>query len=691
MLNHPLQENLIPAATLRNLSDRVYEKRKAAALEIENLVKERMESPLGGRQDIERILTVLGNDYALSSQANLRKGGLIGMAAAALGLGADAWRWLTLLLPPILNCFMDQDSRVRYYACEALYNVAKVTKTRILNHFNQVFRGLCQLCADADQGVKNGSQLLDQLLKDIIAESTSWNISEFIPVLKEHLEHTGSYVRHFLLGWIATLQSIPHFEIHKYLSEILYGVIIMLDDDNKEIRQQADSVLSHLLRTLQSSEDINYNHIMPVLVRCATLSPPKEYGMKANESSASLDQYSKNEDLVNRVALMWIVQLMEKGKKRILPFTGELVRMLLMAEESSDKVRELSSEIDDALRQLLEEEQRRIESPKATSGPTVEVGGGFDIVEVASAVIAYLKAPLVGSRLKALSWFDLLVDMMETCRADLRTNLLAALIHALHDEESEVVSKSLRILRKLSNKGWGDVLPMIVNAMIQFFQSDPAILQERSGKILRELSVILDSESVYLEFAKALDGKEDDLGSRIIVEKLTIILLSVPELSPFRNKLIGSKPKLLSQQNLSIENEQGRALASRAEGELDLFASLLPTWMHVPACALALSLLAGKYEQSYELVVEMGDRMRDLPGEETISILIQLDQLVQLIESPVFAPMRMQLLEPAEHPYLIKTMFGILMLLPQSEAFDILRKRLKSVPALAMLALYRPK
>uniref|UniRef100_A0A7S0EZA4 Vacuolar protein 14 C-terminal Fig4-binding domain-containing protein n=1 Tax=Hanusia phi TaxID=3032 RepID=A0A7S0EZA4_9CRYP len=688
MLNHPLQENLIPAATLRNLSDRVYEKRKAAALEIENLVKERMESPLGGRQDIENILTILGNDYALSSQANLRKGGLIGMAAAALGLGGNAWRWLNLLLPPILNCFMDQDSRVRYYACEALYNVAKVTKTRILNHFNQVFQGLCQLCADTDQGVKNGSQLLDQLLKDIIAESTTWNISEFIPVLKEHLEHTGSYVRHFLLGWIATLQSIPHFEIHKYLAEILYGVIIMLDDDNREIRQQADSVLSHLLRTLQSSEDINYNQIMPVLVRCATLSPPKESGLRANESNTSLELYSRNEDLVNRVALMWIVQLMEKGKKRILPFTGELVRMLLTAEESSVKVRELSREIDDSLRQLLEEEQKRIESPKATSGPTVEVGGGFDIVEVASAVIAYLEAPLVGSRLKALNWFDLLVDMMETCRADLRTNLLAALIHALHDQESEVVSKSLRILRKLSNKGWGDVLPMIVSSMIQFLQSDAAILQERSGKMLRELAVILDSESVYLEFANSLKGKENDMGSKTMVEKLTIILLSVPELSSLRNKLIGRKSKGPS---LSIEDAASPTLVAKEaeQGEVDLFASLLPTWMHVPACALALSLLAGKYEQSYELVVDMGDRMRDLPGEETISILIQLDQLVQLIESPVFAPMRMELLEPAKHPYLIKTMFGILMLLPQSEAFDILRKRLKSVPALAMLALQR--
>eukprot|EP00960_Hanusia_phi_P072153 767714-Hanusia_phi.AAC.4 len=160
-----------------------------------------MESPLGGRQDIENILTILGNDYALSSQANLRKGGLIGMAAAALGLGGNAWRWLNLLLPPILNCFMDQDSRVRYYACEALYNVAKVTKTRILNHFNQVFQGLCQLCADTDQVIASSSFMSDPLsgrqeritasgpvaqgLADIIAESTTWNISEFIPVLPD--------------------------------------------------------------------------------------------------------------------------------------------------------------------------------------------------------------------------------------------------------------------------------------------------------------------------------------------------------------------------------------------------------------------------------------------------------------------------------------------------------------------------
>lgn len=30
------------------------------------------------------------------------------------------------IVPSVLNSFSDQDSRVRYYACEALYNIAKV-------------------------------------------------------------------------------------------------------------------------------------------------------------------------------------------------------------------------------------------------------------------------------------------------------------------------------------------------------------------------------------------------------------------------------------------------------------------------------------------------------------------------------------------------------------------------------------
>ena len=46
------------------------------------------------------------------------------------------------LVQPVLVCFEDQDARVRYYACEALYNISKVARVAILVFFNTIFEGL---------------------------------------------------------------------------------------------------------------------------------------------------------------------------------------------------------------------------------------------------------------------------------------------------------------------------------------------------------------------------------------------------------------------------------------------------------------------------------------------------------------------------------------------------------------------
>lgn len=43
-----------------------------------------------------------------------------------MGLGEPSEAYLRQIVPPVLASFTDQDSRVRYYACEALYNIAKV-------------------------------------------------------------------------------------------------------------------------------------------------------------------------------------------------------------------------------------------------------------------------------------------------------------------------------------------------------------------------------------------------------------------------------------------------------------------------------------------------------------------------------------------------------------------------------------
>ena len=57
----------------------------------------------------------------------------------------DVARYLKAIVPPVLACFQDQDARVRYYACESMYNIAKVAKGEILLFFNEIFDVLCKV------------------------------------------------------------------------------------------------------------------------------------------------------------------------------------------------------------------------------------------------------------------------------------------------------------------------------------------------------------------------------------------------------------------------------------------------------------------------------------------------------------------------------------------------------------------
>ncbi|KAL2454817.1 K(+) efflux antiporter 4 [Abeliophyllum distichum] len=82
-------------------------------------------------------------------------------------------------VPPVLYSFSDQDSRVRYYACEALYNIAKVMRGNFIVLFNQIFEALCKLSADSDPNVQSAAYLLDRLVKDIVTEGDQFRFQIF--------------------------------------------------------------------------------------------------------------------------------------------------------------------------------------------------------------------------------------------------------------------------------------------------------------------------------------------------------------------------------------------------------------------------------------------------------------------------------------------------------------------------------
>ncbi len=75
----PLQISVI-----RNLSDKSYEKRKSAALEVEQLMRDLVSKD---EDKIKSVIQFVVTNFSESPQGNTRKGGLIALAATAIGLG----------------------------------------------------------------------------------------------------------------------------------------------------------------------------------------------------------------------------------------------------------------------------------------------------------------------------------------------------------------------------------------------------------------------------------------------------------------------------------------------------------------------------------------------------------------------------------------------------------------------------
>jgi len=82
------------ASIARLLSDKVYDKRKSGALELESLIRSALNAQ--DHERVARIVHELCQDYAYAvHQPHARNGGLIGLAAASIALGPvrhSTWR-----------------------------------------------------------------------------------------------------------------------------------------------------------------------------------------------------------------------------------------------------------------------------------------------------------------------------------------------------------------------------------------------------------------------------------------------------------------------------------------------------------------------------------------------------------------------------------------------------------------------
>jgi vacuole morphology and inheritance protein 14 len=160
-----------------------------------------------------------------------------------------------------------------------------------------------------------------------------------------------------------------------------------------------------------------------------------------------------------------------------------------------------------------------------------------------------------------------------------------------------------------------------------------------------------------MEFAGKLDTHHDLLFVSELIERLTFVIVASNSYSRLRSVLMG--------QTKTMEY---------AETKEQLFFALFKTWSYNPVSTLTLCLLTKNYELAYRLMP------RFTQIEMDTSKLIALGSLVQLIESPVFVNLRLELIRTDKHSqFLQKTLLQILMLMPLSKSFNSLKKRMQCI------------
>lgn len=711
----PLTPNIV-----RALNDKLYEKRKVAALEIEKLVREFVAQ--NNSTQIRHVIHILASEFALSQHPHSRKGGLIGLAACSIALGKDSGLYLKELIEPVLTCFNDSDSRLRYYACEALYNIVKVARGAVLPHFNLLFDGLSKLAADPDPNVKSGSELLDRLLKDIVTESNKFDLVAFVPLLRERIYSNNQYARQFIISWIHVLESVPDINLLDYLPEILDGLFQILGDNSKEIRRTCEVVLGEFMKEIKKTpSSVKFAEMANILVIHCQVA----------------DETKLTNDLIQLTAMTWMREFIQLAGRVMLPYSSGILTAVLPCLSYDDRkknTKEVASACNHSLMKLVtpedDEDEKRggsTGSPSKGDGQSKTETDGNDILNVSQDSIGFSNisffAPASADRPQVTLDLDGIVQVLDRHLHDSSTGMMTRiavlkwvyhlyiktprkmfrhtdslfpmLLKTLSDESDEVILKDLEVLAEIASSPAGQTdqagtcdstddklelkLPesakhgqqpskatdsspstpsmncyfykFMIN-LLKRFSLERKLLENRGAFIIRQLCLLLHAENIFHSMADILLKEEDLKFASTMVQTLNTILLTSAELFQLRNQL----KDLHTQESCT------------------LFCCLYRSWSHNPVATVSLCFLTQNYKHAYDLIQKFGDL------EVTVDFLMEVDKLVQLIESPIFTYLRLQLLDVENNPYLIKALYGLLMLLPQSQAFQLLSNRLRCVP-----------
>eukprot|EP00889_Picochlorum_renovo_P005624 jgi/Picre1/32654/NNA_008000.t1 len=468
----------LPPGIARGIGDKLSTRRKEAALDVERMVKNSV-SAGQSNDDILALVDELVETYVHpQSTVHQRKGGLLCLAAVTVGLAGgksslcQSENLLAKVLPPMLGAAVDSDGGIRYYALEALYNVAKSTKPAILNHLSELIDILLVLCDDVEVKNQNATIFVSDLIKDIVGEHQqhAFDVAAVLERLVGYLRAETPNKRRFLLGWFSFFDSMS--SANKYFASIVPDLVpallIYRADSVPEVHHAAENLLKHILGDIQDGS-------VRVSVR----------------------------------------DLLESLSDSILVSGGE---------DTEDVAFHQSTQ------QIMD--PRGFASCRSATLEWIEINvsectsGAFHLA-LMDVVVQRIASSEEMAKLESLKWTALLMrtDAVSVCQ--IKPLLLHCLCDALSSTSDTVVEEAVVVLSVLSSID-SQGLDLTMKTIIQVFDGPggAALLQRRGGIIVEKLCDLIPSENVIMPLVNQIKELKDNRLRRMLIQVINVLLLT---------------------------------------------------------------------------------------------------------------------------------------------------------------------
>ena len=295
---------------------------------------------------------------------------------------------------------------------------------------------------------------IGRLVKDIVTESRSFNVEQFIPLLQNYIRRTNPFIRQLLVGWITVLDSVPDVNMIDWLPDFLDGLFNMLSDSNKEIRQAADSALSEFLREVKLASVVEFGPMVVILVQ----------------------QCHSKERLNRLTAISWLSEFIHLGGDLLLPFNSEILgATMICISDTEVEIRTVAERTNDDLLSVVKDTQEE-----------------FDLSPLLDCLTGELMSSDVATKMAALRWVNMLLEKIPQNMNSFISDLLPVLLKTLSDESDAVVLLNIRVISRISL--YDKEFKLVLSSILSLFSTDHHLLEARGSLIVRKLCVLLDAK-----------------------------------------------------------------------------------------------------------------------------------------------------------------------------------------------------